>query len=341
MAEKLNIAVIAGGFSNERDISLLTAKQIADNLPSDKYQVKIIEITPERTWLLRHDLKEIASEEENNELAVINNHLDRLNVSENIDVAFLALHGKFGEDGRIQALLDYWQIPYTGSGVLASALGMNKLKCLEILSAHGILIPRNLILLSQPNDYSALKKQIKESLGYPLVVKPNESGSSVGISIVREENDLAAAVAKAFKEDKTVLIEEYLAGREITCAVMGNTGKTEITALPLVEIITGQAEFYDYQTKYFSNVAREECPANISPELTEKIQNIAKQVHTILGCEGLTRSDFILKDGQPYFLEINTIPGHTEMSLAPQAAKAIGLSFPEFLSKQIELALKK
>jgi D-alanine-D-alanine ligase len=126
MDKKINIAIIAGGFSNEREISLMTAQQIAQHLPQDKYEIKIIEITPEKTWLLRHDLQEIAEATEENELAVINNNLDRLNVSENIDLAFLALHGKFGEDGRIQSMLEYWQIPYTGSGVLASALGMNK-----------------------------------------------------------------------------------------------------------------------------------------------------------------------------------------------------------------------
>lgn len=341
MDKKLNIAIIAGGFSNEREISLLTATQIAKYLPADKFEVKIIEITAEKTWLIRGDMKEIGDSAGTDELAIINNNLDRLNISEGIDVAFLALHGKFGEDGRIQAMLDYWQIPYTGSGVLASALGMNKLKCIEILNSYGIKTAPHLVVKGRDVDIEKLHQLVSGSFGYPVVVKPNESGSSVGVSIVKDFSQLKTALEAALKEDNLVLVEKYISGRELTCAVMGNSGDKELLALPPIEIISPAGEFFDYQNKYFSGKTKDICPADISPGLNEEIKETSKRVHAILGCDGLTRSDYILHNGELFFLEINTIPGLTEVSLAPRSANAIGLSFAEFLEKQINMALSK
>lgn len=339
--KKLNIAIIAGGFSNEREISLMTASQIAKFLSKDKYAVKIIEITPKKTWVIRHDIDEISIGPMDNELAVVNNNLDRLNINESIDVAFLALHGKFGEDGRIQAMLDYWQIPYTGSGVLASAIGMNKLKCIEVLNSYGIKVAPHIVVTKRDADLLGLNHKIRESINYPVVVKPNESGSSVGVSIVKDFDQLKTALEAAFKEDNIILLEKFISGRELTCAVLGNTRDKELLALPPVEIITEADEFFDYQNKYFSGKTQDICPADIGPKLTEEIKQTSKRIHTILGCDGLTRSDYILHDGELYFLEINTIPGLTEVSLAPRAAKAIGWTFAEFLEKQIELARQK
>ena len=341
MPNKIRIAIIAGGFSNERDISLMTAAQIAKNLPPEKYDIKVIEIAPDKTWLLRNDLKEISNETASHQLIIANQGITPAALSEKIDVAFLALHGQFGEDGRIQAMLDYWNVPYTGSGVLASALGMNKLKCLEIVHNYSIKIPRFLTLVKKPEDTDELNQLILESFGYPAVVKPNESGSSIGISIVKQPRDLAKALAVAFQADSTVIIEEFIKGRELACAVLGNTGVTELETFPPIEIIVQGAEFFDYQAKYFSKETQEICPAHISPELTAAVQEQAKKIHAVLGCHGLSRSDFILRNNELYFLEINTIPGQTEASLAPKAAQAAGLSFAKFLEKQIELALLK
>ncbi|MEI6288183.1 MAG: D-alanine--D-alanine ligase [bacterium] len=337
---KINIAIIAGGFSNEREISLLSAGQIAQALPTDKYEVKIIEITPDKKWLLRPDLKAIGEQSTGHELLSSQTTPDKLDLP-SIDVVFLSLHGKFGEDGRIQAILDYQGVPYTGSGVLASALGMNKIKCLEILYSHGIVIPQHVVLYKNPESLDEFDGLISKSFGYPVVVKPNESGSSIGVSLVKDFSELKKAVDLAFKEDKIVLVEEMIVGRELTCPVMGNTGQTELTALPPVEIIPHESKFFDYQAKYFSKKTEEICPANIGPELTAKIQDLSKKIHAILGCDGLTRSDFILKDNELYFIEINTIPGQTAASLAPKSAKVAGMSFAEFLEKQIELARQK
>lgn len=337
MNGKIKVAVIGGGFSNERDISLMTAQQIAAALPADKYEVSLIEITPEKSWLLRDDFQQITDAGAGTELLALDPKNPALKNS--ADVVFIALHGKFGEDGRIQAIFDLLEIPYTGSGVLASALGMNKAKCQEVLKHYQLNIPQYLILTSQP-DIDELDNIISETIKYPVVVKPNESGSSVGISIAKNKEQLTAAVAAAFAEDRTVMIQEYISGRELTCAVLGNSADNALEALPPIEIIA-HADFFDYQTKYFSQSTEEICPAAISEQLTEQIQKQAQVAHLALGCDGLTRSDFILRDNKLYFLEINTIPGQTQASLSPKAAKAAGMSFAEFIEKQLALALKK
>ncbi len=350
MHKKINVAIIGGGISNEREISLKTSKQIALALPSQKYNTFFIEIAKDNRWLFKKDhfsIKNGVSQEKSKSIILKDKNdyvanQDRL--KERIDVVFIALHGKNGEDGKIQAIFDLLKIPYTGSGVLASALGMDKAKCLEFVSKYGIHVPKSIILSKKSViDAGGVNNLIKEKINYPCVVKPNESGSSIGISIVEKEKNLKPAIVKAFQEDERIIIEEYIKGRELTCGILGNTGKTELLSLPPVEIITHDAEFFDYNAKYFSKNTEEICPANISQTLIKEIQKQAKKIHEILGCDGLTRSDFILskKDGQLYFLEINTIPGQTEASLCPKEAMVIGLTFEEFIEKQIKLALNK
>jgi len=338
MSPKIKVAVIGGGFSNERDISIMTAEQIAAALPADKYDVSLIEITPEKVWLLRDDFKQLSDSVGSTELVALDPKNPALKNS--ADVIFIALHGKFGEDGRIQAIFDLLEIPYTGSGVLASALGMNKAKCQEVLKHYQLNIPKYLVLTNEPN-IEELDIIISETLKYPAVVKPNESGSSVGVSIVKNKEQLTAAVIAAFAEDKNVMIQEYISGRELSCPVMGNSADNELLALPVAEIVVNEQEFYDYQAKYFSTSTEHLCPAPLSEELTKEVQKQSKIAHLALGCDGLSRSDFILHDDKLYFLEINTIPGQTPASISPHAAKAAGISFEEFIEKQIKLALKK
>ena len=337
--KKINVLVICGGPSNEREVSLKTGLQIAKALPKDKYQLTLAEISKEGKWLLRGNPAQFLDGPKNFSKALVpagNNQEFR-----GFDVAFVGMHGRFGEDGRVQALLEMIGVPYTGSGVLASALGMNKLKTLEIISRVGVTVPKFIALraLPQKQNIPALQSKIKKEIGYPCVVKPNESGSSIGISIVRKPKDLANAIRTAFNEDRTVLIEQYIKGKEVTCAVMGNTGQTAITALPPIEIIPA-GEFFDYDSKYFSAETKEICPARITKKQAEAVQKLAQKVHATIGCDGLSRSDFILTDkGKFYFLEINTIPGLTEASLAPKAASAHGMPFPDFLDAQIKLAI--
>jgi D-alanine-D-alanine ligase len=305
--KKIKIALLAGGFSAEREVSLKTGQKIAQNLNRQKYQVAIFDPKKDLEKLTKQ-LKE-----------------------KKFDVIFPALHGTFGEDGKIQGMLELFKVPYIFSGVLASALAMDKEMTKKILRLEKILMPRHVIL--EKNYQVGDLKKIKP----PVVVKPVEQGSSVGISIVKEKGELSKAVKEAFKFDRRVMVEEFINGREITAAVLGNE---QPRALPLIEIKPKISHFFDYRAKYEAGGSEEICPAPIDQNITSKIQNTAVKIHQILGCRGVTRSDFILRGDNFYFLEINTIPGMTATSLVPQAAAKAGLSLPKLLEKLIELALE-
>lgn len=355
--KKINLAIIGGGLSNEREVSLMTSRQIAESLSRKKYNVSLVEIANNGKWIFRNDpvlfLSQFRKNGKNKNAAkkhpVVYGGGEKIpeknffKQKEKIDIAFIALHGKNGEDGKIQALLDLLGIAYTGSGVLASALGMNKAKCSEIVGSHKISIPKFISFSSHNKNFKLIKERIKKDIGYPCFVKPNESGSSIGISLVENEKDVLPAIKKAQKENGNILIQERIKGRELTCGVLGNTGQTDLVILPPVEIITHESKFFDYKTKYFSKTVEEICPAKIGKKIKRKVKNTAKRIHEILGCDGLTRSDFVLssKNNKLYFLEINTIPGQTQASLCPKEAKAMGIEFSKFLDMQIELAIKK
>lgn len=334
--KKLRIALICGGPSNEREVSLKSGTQIARSLEPQKYAVSLIEISKDGKWLLSQSTEK--SKKPGKAIAIFSKDtsITRSNLRK-IDVAFIALHGYFGEDGKIQSMLELLKIPYTGSGVMASAIAMNKAKTMDIAALAGIKVPPFVLL----NKSIRIKRELVKFLGYPLVIKPNESGSSVGITIAHDEKELEQSLRKAFQEGAEVIAQKYVEGRELTCGVMGNTGRTDLLALPPVEIVTNN-KFFDYEAKYSSGKSEEICPAHVSKNIERAVQNLSKKIHALLGCDGLTRSDFILdKKGNLNFLEINTIPGMTEASLAPKEAKAIGWSFDKFLDKIIELAIQK
>jgi len=247
-----------------------------------------------------------------------------------IDCAFIALHGPFGEDGRVQGMLELAGIPYTGSGVLASALAMEKAATKKILAGAGILMPGHIIL---KKDYQPAELK---SVKLPVVVKPLGQGSSVGISIVEKGEDLPGALKKSFRFEPSAMVEEFIPGREITAAVLGNK-KPKV--LPLIEIRPKVSRFFDYRAKYEVGGSDEICPAPLPENLAEKIREAAVRAHRILDCRGVTRSDFILKGDKPYFLEINTIPGMTKTSLVPQAAAKAGIPFPALLDELVKLAI--
>jgi len=343
LKNKIKIAVISGGLSNERKVSIKTGRQVFNNLSEENYDKFLVEITHDGKWLLsKNNLKLGSNSNKIKTLTLMHpNHGVAKNDLKDFDLVFLALHGRFGEDGKIQAILDILDVPYTGSGVLASALGMNKIKTMEFLKGMGVKTPNSLFFSNKQNiDLKVINKMIKENINYPCVVKPNESGSSIGVNIIKSFSDLEQAIYEAYKADDQILVEEFLKGREITCGVLGNSNQTELEALPPAEIITDRA-FFDYKAKYFSNKTQEICPANISAEQSIKVKDLAKTAHKALGCDGLTRSDFILKDNEFYFLEINTLPGLTEQSICPKEAKAAGMTFAEFLDKQVKLAIIK
>jgi len=308
--KKLSVALLAGGISSEREVSLQSGDQVHEALDKEKYHI------------LRYDPK---------------TDLGRLvNDAAKIDVALIILHGPYGEDGTVQGLLDLLDIPYQGSGVLGSALAMNKAVTKQLYEKAGIPVPPyNIYDRNDTVDVDACVKQI----GLPLVVKPVSGGSSVGMSIVRSAGDLQGALDKAIVYDRAVMVESYIAGTELTGGVIGNK---ELEALPIIEILPDQTrEFFDYEAKYTPGVTQEICPARIDEELTQQAQSYAKIAHQALYCRGYSRTDMILKDREIYVLETNTIPGMTVTSLLPQAAQVAGISFSQLMDKLIELGLEE
>ena len=293
--KKLNVIVLMGGKSSEREISLLSGSEVLSNINKGRYIVKPLEI-PKKG----------------------NEWINKL-VDLNPDLVFIALHGTNGEDGSIQGMLDTLGIPYTGSGVLSSALGMDKILFKKIMRSENISIP----------------KDVKSA---PCFIKPNNEGSSVGASLVLADNKFNSAIRLAKKYSNDILIEEYLNGIELTCAVIGNENPT---ALPIIEILPKKGDFFNYKSKYTQNGSDEIVPARISKLLTKEVQDLAIKVYTITRCRGFARVDFILKENKyPVVLEVNTIPGLTKMSLLPKAAKAANISYTDLLDKIINYAIE-
>lgn len=306
--KKIKVVVLMGGKSAEHEISLLSGREVLKNLDRKKYEVSSV-LIPKR---------------------------GNLNLpKKKVDVVFIALHGPFGEDGTIQGLFEFKGQIYTGSGVLASSLGMDKLAFRRMLSSEKIAGPKYAVIKKDKRD---LKEIIKKVGGPPYFIKPHNQGSSVGASIVKRYKDLSKALKLAFKYSGTVLVEDYVKGKEVTAAVIGNA---EPLALPLVEIIPLKGDFFDYKSKYTESGAKEIVPATIKPQLSRKIQEIALKVYKLVGCRGFARVDFLIdKKGNPLVLEINTIPGLTPMSLFQKAAKVVGITYPKLLDKIITYALK-
>lgn len=315
MNKRIKIALLMGGLSAEREISFASGKSILKHLDKKRYQIYPIEINP--------DLKFIAQ---------------LFNLRKRIDLAFIALHGPIGEDGKIQSLLEILKIPYAFSGVLASALAMNKLKSRQLFQTANIKTPKCLAITKSDwrKNKKAVDAKIIKKIKLPCVVKPDTSGSSYGINIARTKNGLEKSLKNAFKFDNLILIEEYLGKKEISVPTLGNE---KPVALPVIEIIP-ENKFFDLKAKY-SGRSKEICPAQIGPKLTKQAQKIAIKVHQIIGARGIIRTDMMIKNNRIYVLETNTIPGLTSESLVPKSAAVAGLSFSKLLDKIIALAFKK
>ncbi len=307
--KKLTVALLSGGISSEREVSLKSGRQVYEALDKEKYNI------------LRYDPK--------TDLSKLVADASRINA------ALIILHGPFGEDGTIQGLLDLLNIPYQGSGVLGSAIAMNKLAAKRLYEKAGLTVPPYVAVASQ-NPWDPTKWI--DALGLPLVVKPANAGSSVGVTIVRDPDRLKTALDAAFVHDATILLEQFIEGTELTGGVLGNE---TLEALPLIEIIPNpNFEFFDYTAKYTAGASQEICPARISGDLTEKAKSCAVKAHQALFCRGYSRTDMILKGTDIYVLETNTIPGMTATSLLPQAAAKAGITFGALLDRLIDLAMK-
>jgi len=306
---RLNVALLSGGISSERDVSIKSGNQVFEALDKDQYDVTRYDPAT--------DLEELVAN------------------ASHVDVALIILHGPYGEDGTVQGLLDLLGIPYQGSPVLGSALAMDKWTSKRLYKEAGLPVPPFEVLF-RGETYDG--ESVAERLGYPLVVKPRYGGSSIGTSIVGHPTELEEALHRAFEYGPNVILEAYLEGTEITGAVLGND---HLQMLPIVEIMPESSyTFFDYEAKYKEGATREICPARISGVFSERAQSYAAAAHRALCCRGYSRTDMIIEDETIYVLETNTIPGMTPVSLFPLAAKAAGISFTELLDRLIRLALE-
>ncbi|WP_418301903.1 D-alanine--D-alanine ligase [Lysinibacillus fusiformis] len=297
----MKVGVIMGGTSSEKQVSIMTGKEMVAHLNKQKYDV--VEI-------------------------VLEDHQEVIEKVQGIDVALLALHGKFGEDGTIQGVLETLDIPYTGSGLLASSLCMDKHMAKKILRYEGIATPDWIHLVRGEE----LPLQDIELMGYPLVVKPNAGGSSVGVQIVHDRNALLAAVAEVLKWDNEIIIEQYMIGDEITCPILNDK------LLPVLSI-KHTAVFFDYQAKYDDASTIEE-PVELPLAIHDRVAKAAMTSYKSLKCSVYARVDMLIKEGVPYVLEVNTLPGMTQNSLLPKSALAAGISYSVLLDSIIDSSLQ-
>jgi D-alanine-D-alanine ligase len=308
------IGVLMGGLSAEREVSLKSGAAVMGSLTRQGYNVCAIDVGTEVALTLRR---------------------------ENVDVAFIALHGRYGEDGIIQGLLEMMQIPYTGSGVLASALGMNKAQARSLFIVAGLTTPPCVLLTEKGCDprgvrYPCEEKEIFKTkphpFGYPVVVKPISEGSSVGVTIVENPSGLDAALNEAFRFGPQILVEQYISGTEVHVGILDQTPLGAIEIRP-------KTGFYDYTAKYVKGMSEHIFPANLPPNFYKELLESGRNAHLALGCSGYSRADFILDRAyKPYLLEVNTLPGMTETSLLPEIARGVDISFDQLVEKILATA---
>lgn len=306
------VLVLMGGTSEEREVSLNSGQNVCRALEQKGFQVEALDFK-------RDNLNRIA------DIAP--------------DVVFIALHGRNGEDGTVQGYLDLLGIPYTGSGVAASAICMNKIITKKLLSYEGLPTPDFIIMKKKTFDRAAfVVRSLVKKFGLPMVIKAATQGSSIGTYIVKKEGDILPAIEAAFQYDQDVLIEKYIDGTLLTVSVLGNENPC---VLPIIEI-TSSNEFYDYESKYTPGMCEHLIPARINEDLQNTIMRISEEAYKSVACRGFARIDFMVDHkGRPYILEINTIPGLTDMSLVPDAARAVGISYEDLIEHLVSLALEK
>lgn len=305
LVTKKKIGVLMGGLSSEREVSLASGNAILKALREKGYDAVAVDVGRDAGEQLRKS---------------------------GVEVAFNGLHGKFGEDGAIQGLLEIMGIPYTGSGILASAMGMNKIISKTVFKAYGLQVGPFMIVAA--GDKNALTTAQME-LGFPLVVKPSSEGSSVGVSVVNMADELAPAVKLALQYDREVLIERYIRGMEVQVGILG------ARALGAIEIVPKDV-FYSYKAKYEQGMSEHFFPARIPEEVYKRTLDAGLAAHRALDCRGYSRVDFIIDAaGDPYILEVNTLPGMTATSLLPDIARGVGMSFPDLVEEILRLALVK
>ena len=316
------IAIVAGGDSSEFEVSVKSAGEV-ENILSGRYLVYIIMIRG-TNWYWEDQKGRYHNIDKNDFTLITDEHRIRF------DGVFIAIHGTPGENGLLQGYFDMMNIPYTSCGTFSSALTFNKQACKLFLKEYRIPMV-DAVLIRNGDKIDPVG--ILEKIGLPCFVKPNDSGSSFGVTKVKQKEDLLSAIKIAFKESNEVLIEAFMKGREVACGVLEN--KKKIIVLPVTEIIS-KNEFFDYEAKYTPGKSDEVTPADMPASVTNEIQRLSLQIYDLLGCSGMVRVDFIVIDDKPYFLEINTVPGMTKESLVPKQAAAAGISLEELYSMVVE-----
>jgi len=327
---KKNIALVTGGFSGEAVISYRTALTIGNNLDPAQYNVYKIDINPNGWFYELTDGRIMAVDKNDFSLQLDNRKI-------NFDAVFIGMHGTPGEDGKLQGYFDTLKIPYTSCDAATSAITFNKRYTVAVAKMAGVAVAKSVHLFKNiPMPVS----QVADQLKFPVFVKPNNGGSSIGMSKVEQAADLEAAIEKAFKEDNQVLVEEMIQGREFTVGVFKTKGN--IIVLPLTEVKANDDKaFFDFEAKY-QGKSTETTPAEVDESVADKIRDAAKKIYAVFNCRGVVRIDFIYHEesGRPFMLEINTIPGQSEASIVPQQVKVMGWSLKEFYTKLVEEAFE-
>jgi D-alanine-D-alanine ligase len=323
---KKNIAIIAGGYSGEHDISMNSAGMIIQNIDKEIYTPYLIHITKEKWVFVDADQKEIPIDKNDFSITINQKKIT-------FDCVFNIIHGTPGEDGKILGYFEILGIPYTSSNHYVSGMTFNKGFCNKIVSGLGVGVPRSYHLFKR--DKNNLKKII-EDLALPVFVKPCNGGSSVGTTKVSTAKDFESAVNLAFTYDDEILVEEYINGTELTCGVFRY--KKEMIVFPITEIVS-KNEFFDYNAKYEPGKSEEITPARIHPDTEKQCASTSSFLYNKLNCSGVVRIDYIVTRSKMYFLEINTVPGMSEMSIVPQQAKIFGYQLPQFIGMLIENAI--
>ena len=328
---KTHVAVLMGGTSSEHEVSLKSGAMVAGNLDRARYEITPVIITREGRWKYPAE-----------RALPVGAALARL-TELNVECMFIALHGPFGEDGRVQGLFDVLGLPYTGSGCAASALAMDKIHSKAVVRQAGLRVAQEIVLHRSEWDqaFERVMTRVNHGIGFPCLIKSPCQGSSLGLAFPKDAGQFRTALLDVFAYGDLVMIERYITGAEVTCGVLDVERGRAARALPVTEICPVSSEYFDYAAKYTPGACNEITPARISDQATRNVQEMAERVHTLVGCKGLSRSDMILEGDNPVWIEINTIPGMTETSLYPQAAAAAGIAFPELLTLFVEEALHR
>jgi len=335
----VKVLVLAGGKSREREVSLNSGRAIAEGLQSLGHQVKMIDTGDGRELLATATAGAISDRQASTFSSALIAPSDHASVAfvpsdfREFDCVFIALHGGIGENGTLQALLDLSGVSYTGSGVMASALAMDKYRAKLMFDSVGVPTPRTVFFGNETSAVKFCGEVEPDQLQYPIIVKPNAEGSTVGLTLAKDHDALLEGIAQAAACDVNILIEEFIPGRELTVAILGNE------VLPAVEIVP-KSGLYDYQAKYTVGASEYLCPAQLDKQVEADVREFAQLAYEVLGCAGYARVDFRLNPQNELFcLEVNTLPGMTATSLVPKAAKAAGISFEQLLERIVKLAL--